>query len=257
MKYFLCLAAPLILAGFSLRAADSTDKFTSSTWYAGTGPRTQIWILNVRGNSITGAVCGPCDDPRSMAPIVDGRVIDANHITFFIPSRSAGRLVRPIRAPPGMRYASPSQAIPRTSTPTLKAKPGHRIRSIRTGSCFRRSNAERSMKNLIWVVVASAALFAADVKPADLSGKWIADSGNGPAQVFVFEARGDAVDLRCDLLRAHCDAARVFVIEDGSVMGDRITFYIRQHEDRGEGICQIRSLPGCGYGNRRHKRNTR
>jgi len=84
MRYFCCITALLALAGLSLRAADNADKFTSSTWYAGTGPRTQIWMLTVRGNSITGAVCGPCDDPRSLAPIVDGRVIDANHITFFI-----------------------------------------------------------------------------------------------------------------------------------------------------------------------------
>ena len=85
MRYFLYIAAVLAFAGLSIRAADDNGgNFESSTWYAGTGPRTQIWILNVRGNSITGAVCGPCDDPRSMAPIVDGKVIDANHITFFI-----------------------------------------------------------------------------------------------------------------------------------------------------------------------------
>jgi hypothetical protein len=85
MKYLFGIATTLALAGFCLPAAEpSSDPVTSSTWYAGTGPRTQVWILNVRGNSITGAVCGPCDDPRNLAPIVDGKIIDANHITFFI-----------------------------------------------------------------------------------------------------------------------------------------------------------------------------
>ena len=85
MKYFYCIAGLLALAGLSMRAAeDNSDPFASSTWYAGNGPRTQIWLLNVRGNTVTGAVCGPCDDPKSLAPIVDGRVIDAHHITFFI-----------------------------------------------------------------------------------------------------------------------------------------------------------------------------
>jgi hypothetical protein len=94
MKSFLFIASLLlVLSGAAIRAADDTGgSFTSSTWYAGTGPGTQIWILTVHGNSITGAVCGPCDDPRSLAPIVDGRVIDATHITFFIRHDLQGNL---------------------------------------------------------------------------------------------------------------------------------------------------------------------
>jgi hypothetical protein len=88
---------------------------------------------------------------------------------------------------------------------------------------------------LAFLVLASGSLSAADVKPADLWGKWIADSGNGPAQVFVLEVRGDKISgVTCS---EPCDAARVFVIEDGSVTGDKITLYIR-HEDRGEGIAK-------------------
>ena len=86
------------------------------------------------------------------------------------------------------------------------------------------------------LALTSGALFAADIKPAELAGKWIADSGNGPAQVFVLEARGDKISgVTCT---EPCDAARVFVIEDGSVSGDKIAFYIR-HEDRGEGIAKF------------------
>jgi hypothetical protein len=85
VKYFLCILALLAFVGLSVRVAEGAEEtFTSSTWVAGTGPRAQIWILNVRGNAISGAVCGPCDDPRSLAPLVDGKVIDANHIVFFI-----------------------------------------------------------------------------------------------------------------------------------------------------------------------------
>src|SRR5277367_2402866 len=81
MKCVLCILAMLVLAGFSVRAADNPeDKFVSSTWANGNGPGTQIWVLHVVGNTFTGAVCGPCDDPQSLAPIVDGRVIDAHHI---------------------------------------------------------------------------------------------------------------------------------------------------------------------------------
>jgi hypothetical protein len=85
MKRIICAAALFAFSGLAVFAADnSSEKFTSSTWVAGTGPKAQIWILKVRGNSFTGAVCGPCDDPRNLAPIVDGKVIDANHIVFFI-----------------------------------------------------------------------------------------------------------------------------------------------------------------------------
>lgn len=73
----------------------------------------------------------------------------------------------------------------------------------------------------------TAVALAADVKPADLAGKWIADDGKGTPQVFVFEARGDKISgVTC----GPCDPAHVFVIEDGSVTGDKITFYI-VHED--------------------------
>lgn len=87
------------------------------------------------------------------------------------------------------------------------------------------------------ILLLAAGLLAADVKPEDLAGKWIADSGNGAPQTFVFEIRGGKITgVTC----GPCDAAHVFVIEDGSVTGDKIVFYIR-HEDRGEGLAKYGS----------------
>jgi hypothetical protein len=84
------------------------------------------------------------------------------------------------------------------------------------------------------LVLVCAALSADDIKPADLAGKWIADNGIGAPRVFVFEVRGDKISgVTC----GPCDAAHVFVIEDGSVTGDKIKFYI-VHEDRGEGLAK-------------------
>ena len=37
-----------------------------------------------RGNSITGIVCGPCDDPASVFRIEDGRILAADRAVFFI-----------------------------------------------------------------------------------------------------------------------------------------------------------------------------
>jgi len=83
----------------------------------------------------------------------------------------------------------------------------------------------------------TAVALAADVKPADLAGKWIADNGKSTPQVFVFEARGDKISgVTC----GPCDPAHVFVIEDGSVTGDKIKFYV-VHEDRGEGLAKYGS----------------
>jgi len=106
----------------------------------------------------------------------------------------------------------------------------------------------------IVLMLVGASLFAADIKPEDLQGKWIADSGNGPAQVFVFEIRGDKITgVTC----GPCDAAHVFVIEDGSIKGDQIRFFIL-HEDRGEGLAKYGSyrdaVTGTLAGNEIHIR---
>jgi hypothetical protein len=84
------------------------------------------------------------------------------------------------------------------------------------------------------LTLAGAGLLAGQIKRDDLEGKWIADSGNGAPQAFVFEVRGEKITgVTC----GPCDPAHVFIIEDGSVTGDKITFYIR-HEDRGEGLAK-------------------
>jgi hypothetical protein len=94
-------------------------------------------------------------------------------------------------------------------------------------------------KNLLLsIALITSALFAADAPVAfqatDLEGKWIADSGNGAPQAFVFEIRGNKITgVTC----GPCDAAHVYLIEDGSVTGDRLSFYIR-HDDRGESLAK-------------------
>jgi hypothetical protein len=92
----------------------------------------------------------------------------------------------------------------------------------------------KAHRYLLTVFMMAGAAFAADIKPVDVQGKWIADNGSGSPQSFVFELRGGKLSgVTC----GPCDPAHVFVIEDGSISGDKISFFILR-EDRGENLAK-------------------
>ena len=41
-------------------------------------------MFKVQGDRFTGIVCGPCDDPAAVFRIDDGRILDAERLTFSI-----------------------------------------------------------------------------------------------------------------------------------------------------------------------------
>jgi hypothetical protein len=86
----------------------------------------------------------------------------------------------------------------------------------------------------IGLTMLGANLLCGQVKRDEIEGKWIADNGKGPPQTFVFEVRGEKIS---GVVCGPCDPAHVFLIEDGSVTGDKITFYIR-HDDRGQDLAK-------------------
>jgi hypothetical protein len=58
-------------------------------WLFGAGPGKQYFIIRRAGPQLLGLVCGPCDNPYSMAPL-DGFVIDGTDLRFNIVHEDTG-----------------------------------------------------------------------------------------------------------------------------------------------------------------------
>ena len=58
-------------------------------WLFGAGPGKQYFIIRQADRQLLGLVCGPCDNPWSMAPL-DGFVIDGTDLRFNIVHEDTG-----------------------------------------------------------------------------------------------------------------------------------------------------------------------
>jgi hypothetical protein len=69
----------------------SADKILG-LWLWGAGPGKQYFIIRRVGTQLLGMVCGPCDNPNTMAPL-DGFAIDGTALTFNIVHEDTGPAV--------------------------------------------------------------------------------------------------------------------------------------------------------------------
>ena len=83
MKRVLSTASMLMVFALGATASRAADGI-SGTWSSGAGPGEQTFVFRVQGNTFVGIVCGPCDDPTTAARIADGRIVDAQHVTFIV-----------------------------------------------------------------------------------------------------------------------------------------------------------------------------
>ena len=79
MKSVILAAALIALLAPPLQAADGLSGAWTSAGTAG-----QTYVFKVRGDQFTGIVCGPCDDPAAVFMIEDGKILDADRLTFSI-----------------------------------------------------------------------------------------------------------------------------------------------------------------------------
>jgi hypothetical protein len=174
------------LLTFALVGAFGVPAFAAdgaiSTWVSGAGPAAKTYVLKARGNTFTGAVCGPCDDPSTVFRVADGTASDDTHASFSI---VGGERVAP-------------------STVTL-----------------RRVDGEGSLV----ATVKSVAM----PKTPRFEGRWVA-AGRTAQQNFTLKLRdGNKV---WGVICGPCDKpAGVFLLEDGALDGDAISFFIH-HTDR-------------------------
>lgn len=207
MQRWLPACALLMLTAPSLSAADRI----SGAWTSGA----QTFIFKAQPDDrFTGLVCGPCDDPAAVFRIEDGRVLDDQRATFVINYDIAG---------PSFKKNGPYRAqIAATrsgDTWTLQSQTGARSEPAATMVL------ERVVSGYEGLSTPRAPMTSprAGVKPSALEGKWVAAGRTGNQQNFILKVRDNTV---WGLICGPCKPEGVFLIDDGSVDGNQVTFYI-------------------------------
>jgi hypothetical protein len=205
MKQICLAAALLVLFGLPAQAADRiSGAWTTET--TGTGQYTQTFVFKVRGDSLVGVVCGPCDDPAAVFPIEDGTVADEETLTFFI-SDDRGR---------------------RHVTGTMVSRNRFSLRTQREGGSEAPSTTtlKRVVEDFELSPAASPAAAqsgrSSESSRSPFEGKWVA-KGRVNQQNVILKVAGDTVS---GLICGPCDPGGVFLIDDGRIDGNTIIFYI-------------------------------
>jgi hypothetical protein len=203
-------AASIVLLAPPLQAADGLSGAWTSDGSAG-----HIYVFKVHGNQFTGIVCGPCDDPAAVFRIEDGRILDSDRMTFSINYDVGG--------PQFTQYGPYRDQVAATRSGNQLA-----IRTQRGGA------AENSVAEVLKRVVdnypgldlpaavSGAVARTGESKPSPIEGKWIA-AGRVTQQNFILKIRDNKV---WGLVCGPCNPQGVFLIDDGVVDGNALTFYI-------------------------------
>jgi len=201
MRHLVSALALVALFSPSARAADGL----SGAWSNGTGGGSRTYVFKVHGDRFDGIMCGPCDDPASVFRIEDGRMLDAERVSFSIAYGSYREEIG------GTRYGSQL---------TLQAQ--------REGGSGPPVTAvvKRVIENYPGLTLASSTATGRSTGGAEnvarFEGKWVA-AGRNTQQNFILKVRANTV---WGLVCGPCRPDGVFMIDDGTVEGSNVTFYI-------------------------------
>ena len=224
----------------SVQAAD----LLSGTWTAGDAPDARIYIFKVSGDRFTGIVCGPCDDPRRVFRIEDGRVTGADKASFFIRYDEGG--------PAFQRYGPYRERVEASL-----ARNQLRL-SARPEADSSASPSSVSLKRVVENFELGDRPLPAAPNPgavpasSSIQGRWVSP-GRVAQQNWILNVRDNGV---WGLVCGPCTPAVVAMIDEGRIDGDTVSFYIN-HIDTPpnptrQGIqrnVMTGKLPGPGNGN--------
>jgi hypothetical protein len=206
------LSAATIFALFSVPVPILASDGISGTWSSGAGAADQTFVFKVQGTAFVGIVCGPCDDPATVFRIADGRIVDPQHVTFSIVHDDGD---------PRLKQSGPSvdrvMATLSGTQLTLQAR--------REGGSKGPSTTvlNRVLGKRDGAAAAAAASLAAPSQPSAIDGRWVA-VGRVSQQNVTLKVRGNKIS---GVICGPCnDPDGVFLIEDGTLDGNNISFYI-------------------------------
>ena len=202
------LSAATIFALFSVPVLASDG--ISGTWSSGAAAGDQTFVFRVQGNAFIGIVCGPCDDQATVFRIADGRVVDPQHVTFSVVHDDGGPLFKQVGP-----YVDRVTATLAGTQMTLQTR--------REGASYGPSTTVLNRVLGKRDAVAGAASVAPPPKPSAVDGRWVA-VGRVSQQNVTLKVRGNKIS---GVICGPCDDPDgVFLIEDGTLDGNNISFYI-------------------------------
>jgi hypothetical protein len=209
MRYLISTVALIVLFAPPLLAADGL----SGTWTSGTGAQT--YVFKVQGDRFTGLVCGPCDDPAAVFRIEDGRILDAERMTFAINYDVGGLLFK--------KYGSYRDQVTATRSGDQLAIRGETQGGTEHPAADVLNRVVGNYAGLSLPPAAAAASGRAiESKLSPIEGKWVA-AGRVTQQNFILKVRDNKV---WGLVCGPCSPEGVFMIDDGEVDGNALTFHI-------------------------------
>jgi hypothetical protein len=204
------LSAATIFALFSVPVPVLASDGISGTWSAGAAPADQAFVFRVQGNAFIGIVCGPCDDPATVFRIADGRIVDTQHVTFSVVHDDGGPLFKQVGP-----YVDHVTATLSGAQLTLQTRREGGSESPST-TVLNRVLGKRD-------AAAAAASLASPPTPSAIDGRWVA-VGRVSQQNVTLKVRGNRIS---GVICGPCnDPDGVFLIEDGTLDGNNISFYI-------------------------------
>jgi hypothetical protein len=204
------LSAATIFTVFSVSVSILAADGISGTWSSGAGQADQTFVFRVQGNVFIGIVCGPCDDPATVFRIADGRIVDPQHVTFSVVHDDGGPLFKQFGP-----YVDQVTATLSGTQLTLQTRRegGNDSPSI---TVLNRVLGKRD------AAVAASSL-ASPPKLSAIEGRWVA-VGRVSQQNVTLKVRGNRIS---GVICGPCDDPDgVFLIEDGTLDGNNISFYI-------------------------------
>jgi hypothetical protein len=179
----------------------------SGTWSSGVGPNEQTFVFRVQGTTFIGILCGPCDDPATVFRIVDGRILDGERLTFSI-----------VRDDGGQRFKELGPYRDHVSGTLSGTQLALQIRR-ESGS----ESASRMVLNRVLRRREASLAIAAPPSSSAIDGRWVS-VGRVAQQNATLKVRGNKIS---GVICGPCDDPDgVFLIEDGVLDGNDISFYI-------------------------------
>jgi hypothetical protein len=190
----------------SASAAHAADEL-SGTWSSGNRPTDLTFVLRAQGDTFLGIVCAQCDDPSSVSRIAEGRILDAGRLAFVIVRDNGGR----------------DQV-----TGTLS---GNQL-TLQTRREGGNEPPARMVLNRVLGKRETAAPSGPTASPSAsiFDGRWVS-VGRVAQQNLTLKVHGNKVS---GLICGPCDDPNgVFLVEDGTVDGNAISFYIHHFDPPG------------------------